>query len=318
MAITHLNLNQTTSSIEVVTSAIIDKLYELAQTNLDETSNVQGNLQVVHAYEDAVTYLLNKFPNLQINVTQGAYIRFADSAVASICATNWGDGIGTSLVQASIVNTLNNKFSGNTNIISFDELAKFTNVIKLNSAEFRGCLKLKSINLKNCSDIEGEVFLNCTALQSLGDTTNITYLGGYNIFANCSSLNIDLNFPNLQVGNGTVFDNSAIKSIVSLGRITVLDLSFHSCNQLRSVILPNTLQDITYSTFYNCSSLLWVKLLSTSLCTLTKTDAFDNANNCKLYVPDNLVDSYKSASGWSSYSSRIFSLTQFAIDFPNG
>ena len=100
MSINHLNIEQATSSIEVVSSSVIDKLYELAQNpSLDVSSNIQGNLQVSRAYEDAVTFLTNKFSNLQINVTGGTYIRFSDSLVQSICATNWGDGNGVTSLQ---------------------------------------------------------------------------------------------------------------------------------------------------------------------------------------------------------------------------
>ena len=37
---------------------------------------------------------------------------------------------------------------------------------------------------------------------------------------------------------------------------------------------------------------------------------------CNIYVPDSLVNTYKSASGWSTYSDKIFSYTQQNIDFP--
>ena len=46
-------------------------------------------------------------------------------------------------------------------------------------------------------------------------------------------------------------------------------------------------------------------------------NAFNNTT-CKIYVPDASVSAYKAATNWSTYASRIFSLTQFAIDFPNG
>jgi len=32
---------------------------------------------------------------------------------------------------------------------------------------------------------------------------------------------------------------------------------------------------------------------------------FDNTNNCPIYVPSESVETYKAASGWSSYASRI-------------
>ena len=35
-------------------------------------------------------------------------------------------------------------------------------------------------------------------------------------------------------------------------------------------------------------------------------------------VPDDAVDTYKAASGWSGFATRIFPMSQFATDFPNG
>jgi hypothetical protein len=34
-------------------------------------------------------------------------------------------------------------------------------------------------------------------------------------------------------------------------------------------------------------------------------NAFYNTNNCPIYVPSASVNAYKSASGWSTYASRI-------------
>ena len=34
-------------------------------------------------------------------------------------------------------------------------------------------------------------------------------------------------------------------------------------------------------------------------------------NDCPVYVPDNLVDTYKSGSGWSQYASRIKPWSEF-------
>ena len=497
----HLNLNQTTSSIEVVSSSIIDKLYELAQNpSLDTNSTIQGNLQCTHAYEDTVTYLLNKFPGLQINVTQGAYIRFADSAVAAICASNWGDGNGITTVQASVVASLNSKFTANTSIVSFNELAKFINVKTLVNNEFTDCSKLQSIDLANITTLGGGAFKNCTALVNvlnLNDAItkftfyvfntcsnlvnihiptsctivelyafyncaklvitdsleNIVTLGSF-CFRGCTALTIlafsnnlktigdysfqeDTNLTSIgdtsgvtNVGSGS-FDRSGIISqdfsactiinsyafrscaklesvilssvctsigqysfsdcikLVSLGDTSgvvtigayafsnckllsqVLDLSnvtsigsnaFQTCSKLlstnisnkctsigtvgfRDCVLLTTIGDTTGLTtvsdycfygctlldkfelgvnctsignnsFTNCTHLRYLKINGTSV-VLNYISALTNTT-CKIYVPDDSVASYKAATNWSTYASRIFSLTQFAIDFPNG
>ena len=112
----HLKIEQSTSSIEVVDPKVIDKLYNLVLfhpvgESLDSTSNLKGNLQCSHAYEDVVDYLTTNYKDLSISVSGGLYIRFNDKNVETICATNWGDGIGITKIQASVVNTFNDKFS---------------------------------------------------------------------------------------------------------------------------------------------------------------------------------------------------------------
>ena len=273
MSINHLNIEQATSSIEVVSSSVIDKLYELAQNpSLDSGSNIQGNLQVTHAYQDAIDYLLNKFPNLQINVTGGAYIRFADDAVRKICAENWGDGIGITAAQAAAVSSIRTKFKGNTEIVSFNELKQIANVNCLLSHSFEGCSLLQSINIDN--------------IQTIGEYS----------FYNCKSLSCDI-FINIPILTGAIF---------------------RGCSSLNKVTIGIKCTNMYWRCFQDCISLKYVKVLPSIPPTFSGSDNFSNSNNCPIYVPDESVDVYKSATGWSTYSTRIKALSTFATDFPNG
>ena len=250
-----------------------------------------------------------------------------------------GDGIGITAAQAAAVSSVGTVFKGNTTIKSFNELSKF-NITVLPSACFNGCTSLKnidtslitslknqqvfngcasleSVNLSNCTYIGANAFCNCASLSSVGSLEKVTSIGQYGVFQNCSSLKIDLYLPNLTTLNGT-FEGSGILNVVSLGTVTTMSSTFYQCKSLKTVTLPATLQSLTGQTFNGCTSLLWVKLLSTSVVTLSLNYCFSGTNNCPIYVPDDLVDAYKVATNWSSYASRIFSLTQFAIDFPNG
>lgn len=101
----HLELIQNTSVTEQVGPEVIDKLYDLSLNDpqqgivspLDNTSVVQGRLQVYAAYQDAVKYLVGidqgdpkRFPDLYITVTNNTYfIRFKDSVVFQYCLDNY-------------------------------------------------------------------------------------------------------------------------------------------------------------------------------------------------------------------------------------
>ena len=365
----HLKIEQNTSSVEVISSTIIDKLYELAQSGtLDSSSDLKGNLQVAHAYEDAVTYLTTNYANLQINVTGGAYIRFADSAVASVCATNWGDGTGITTIQAAVVTTFSDKFKSNSSIKTFSELKLFININGESGLDFNSCTNLKSIDLSAFTKI-GKVgnyypstFYNCSNLETVVLNQNLQSIGT-DVFRGCTKFNtklptslqllgskalyntsysFDVDLPNLRdcTENDTNipneitgflmdgwFSGTKIVRVTNLGSITRISRNadnfylgcFENCNLLKYVILPATLQTIGCRTFCSCTSLIYIKCLAVTPPTIQSSLWLNNTNSTfKFYVPDASVDAYKAATNWSSYASRIFSLTQFAIDFPNG
>ena len=99
---------------------------------IEGTLNIAGSV-----YADSAEFVREQYSNLVLNVTGGYYIRFADKTVQDICAANWGDGIGTTEAQAVAVTSLGKNFTNNTNIISFDELKKFTGVTSIPSISMR-------------------------------------------------------------------------------------------------------------------------------------------------------------------------------------
>lgn len=125
----HLEIKQSTQNIEIVNSEMIDKLYRLAYENeeegiesqLDSTSDVEGNIQAPAAYEDAVRYLVGidagdpkRFQNLYITIpNNNYYIRFKDPVIAQIFNTEYGDGTGTTQAQLTAVTDLQQRFGSN-------------------------------------------------------------------------------------------------------------------------------------------------------------------------------------------------------------
>ena len=174
----HLYIKQN-NNVEIVSSDIIEKLYQISQgEGLDSTSDLIGNLQCTHAYDDAVTYLTTKFKNLQINVTSGAYIRFADSITQGICSSNWGDGTGITVAQAAVVTDFSDKFTGK-NIKTFKELTNFVNLkMEYNGTSFNST-SIESIDLSNITKVGTlgnyypYIFYNCTKLASVIFSDNL-------------------------------------------------------------------------------------------------------------------------------------------------
>ena len=83
--------------------------------------------------------------------------------------------------------------------------------------------------------------------------------------------------------------------------------AFYGYSTLTNVSFPVVTSIDGYALQY-CSSLttIYVGTESDTICTLSNTNAFNNCTNLtNIYVPASLVDSYKSATNWSNYASKI-------------
>lgn len=74
---------------------------------------------------------------------------------------------------------------------------------------------------------------------------------------------------------------------------------------LTSITLPSSITSIGHRSFYDCRGLTSFTILATNPPRLIDTTAFDNTNNCPIYVPAASVDAYKAATNWSALASRI-------------
>lgn len=73
---------------------------------------------------------------------------------------------------------------------------------------------------------------------------------------------------------------------------------------LTSVTIPNSVTSIGNYVFNGCTGLTSISVKATTPPTLG-TSVFNSTNNCPIYVPAESVDTYKAATNWSSYASRI-------------
>jgi hypothetical protein len=128
-----------------------------------------------------------------------------------------------------------------------------------------------------------------------------------NVFSNCSGLT-SVTIPN----SVTSIGNSAFERCTSLSSITIPDsvtvinnYAFAYCTSLTSITIPSGVTGIVSWTFIHCTSLQSMTFLSTIPPQMLDDSAFNDTNNCPIYVPCESVDAYKAAKGWSSLASRI-------------
>ena len=169
----------------LATLADNDNIFGIDSEGNPTTGNpvIEGTLNIAGSiYEDSEEAIRANFPNLQLIVEGGYYIRFADPIVGDICATNWGNGAGTGITkeQAAAVTNFGDKFKGNTEITAFPEIKYFTGLKTLASA------------FSNCINLSGEIEVNAAFESSTSDTAYC-----FGAFANCpiTKLRLNIIFP---------------------------------------------------------------------------------------------------------------------------
>lgn len=173
---------------------------------------------------------------------------------------------------------------------------------------FYGCPQLTSASFPAATSIGGNAFQNCSQLTSVSFPV-VTSIG-LNAFNGCSNLT-SVSFPAATSIDGNAFRSCFWLTSVSFPAATSIDSSaFYGCSQLTSASFP-VVTSIGGNAFNSCSQLTSVILGNTSqVATLSSTSAFTNADNAIIYVPDELVDSYKAATNWSTYADRIKGISE--------
>lgn len=247
----HLVINQSTDRTEQVTTACIDKLYNLSKSNtLDGTSYLRGSINAASAYEDTVTFLNTMWGPDLIVTASAYYIRFTDSEVvnALISAGVMQEGGGLTTTQAEQV-------SGSldtSRITSFDELIYFKYWNENGIPSFSNRTLLESIDLTKLERVGAYQFRGCSNLKWFHGKNNEPYVlnlvnfksfastAAYNMFTGCVNLKHILSFGNYI----TYFPNN----------------TFGDCTALEDVVMPVTCVTLGAENFKNCSSLTTVNI----------------------------------------------------------
>lgn len=138
------------------------------------------------------------------------------------------------------------------------------------------------------------------------------------------------------VGTYAFYECGRLTSVSFQNATSIYNYSFTNCFELTSVSAPKVnklgayalsstgLQyasfplatNIGEGTFFNCTKLTALVLGNTSqVCSLSNTNAFNStpikSGTGYIYVPDDLVDSYKAATNWSTYAAQIKPLSEY-------
>lgn len=108
----------------------------------------------------------------------------------------------------------------------------------------------------------------------------------------------------------SAFSNCSALTSVDIPNATSVDIyAFSSCSALRTIDLPNA-TSIGAGAFTNCY-MTEIFLRSKTMCTCTGNPNI--ASSATIYVPESLIDSYKTATYWSSYASKFKTLESIKL-----
>ena len=224
-------------------------------------------------------------------------------------------------------------FDGCTNLtsVTFERNSQLTSI---NAGAFRDCTSLASIEIPaGITSIDNYIFKNCTSLSSIAFPASVTTIGtdafyackgltsvtfaegsqltaiGKNAFYWCTSLtSIAIPANVTSIGEAAFYNCESLASVIfaeSSQLNTIGKSVFCFCKCLTSIELPAGVTSIGEKLFYACMGLASVTIHSTTMVAF-QTSMFDQCGEMKaIYVPAELVDSYKAASGWSDFADKI-------------
>lgn len=160
-------------------------------------------------------------------------------------------------------------------------------------------------------------FSYCSKLTSVNLPLVESEVGSYTFYY-CSSLT-NINLP-LVIGIGSYCFSYCLSLIkVTLPSVKYLDNNaFYSCSKLTSIDLPSVTSIDSYA-FGFCSELISLIIRTTSqICKLKYANIFIqtpiNNGTGYIYVPSALIESYKTATNWSTFASQFRALEDYTID----
>ena len=316
-----------------VSAYIYQPLYFVARADENNTTTPRTTYLSVSIHDYVFGTQLNWRP-FYVELTQHSYlenVEFKDPIVKSICVGLWdNNGNGElsfeEITAVEMTDLWNLPFTG-YDIKSFDEF-QFFNISHIPDQLFEGS-SLESISLnrssktgrigarafkdcKNLTDIYlklwtvgEEAFMNCISLKEVD-----TAIAGERAFMGCSSLETvsqrGLSMPSMVFKNCTslrsmTFDGRYDSSSTQTAEIG--EEAFYGCTSLPEIRLHRKIKNIGDRAFYGCSNLSSIYLQSSTPPTLGAHALTGTSPDLKIYVPTNLVGSYKSA--WPAHADKI-------------
>ena len=242
------------------------------------------------ALDAAMTYTANRIRNKTGGTDQIAW----DSAKGFGDAVDaiTGGGADHSVEDAIITRSISGAYS-NDRITTVGECAflgcqaltaiDLPNVIQVKRNAFESCTQLQTINLPKVTEFDREVLKNSAIQQADFPLLTTMERGCFNMASKLTSANL----PLVTALPDDAFRNSSIRT-ADFGAVT----------------------NINRTAFTDCKSLETLIIRTPSVCVISDISLALRGSKIAsgtgyIYVPDNLVDSYKTATNWVALANQI-------------
>jgi uncharacterized repeat protein (TIGR02543 family) len=196
-----------------------------------------------------------------------------------------------------------------------------TSDLNIRTSAFSQCSALKTLSLpSNVWDVQPGFVSYTTALTSIDIATSNTKFTSENGGLFSKDKTVLIAFPaNKSTGSYTIpstvtkidkyaFNSTTLSTITIPSSVTTLtEYSFTNCQNLTTITIPSSVTSIGGSAFWASQKLKNIVVQATTPPTLGLSSFYDNGV-VSIAVPAGSVNTYKTATNWSSYASKIVAI----------
>ena len=171
------------------------------------------------------------------------------------------------------------------------------------------CVKLQSITIPaTVIEIEDRAFENCRSIKSIIFEGTAPKQGpAHYAAASGSSL--------WRIGSWAFYNCHQLQNLtIPEGVTEVGDAAFYGCTYLEDMVLPSTIQEIGDNGFALCAKLKKIHVKAATPPTIQAKTFFDVNRQIPVYVPDEVVEAYKSDPYWSEFDIQGESKVPSAVE----
>ena len=209
-------------------------------------------------------------------------------------------------------NGANNVFNGSrtkfyVNNTQVTNLTIPSDITRLKSFTFFSAATITSVTIPSTvRSIDGGFTFRYSGLRNVTVPSSVTSWNGSYTFADCRSL------TRATLNNKSQISSYAFQGCTSLTGITFGDKitsiangAFQGCTSLTGVTFGDNIKSIGSDAFSGCTKLVSMTFESPTPPTIYSNSFRGIPSTCKFYVPCSAVNTYRTASVWSSYASQI-------------